>query len=289
MKPGIIACVVMGLSLPALAQGQNSPNQPETAPSHQGAPKDHEAGRLADPLAGHRVEVAPERATLVERDFQGNLRHPEPTAVEAAVAKLKLAGDERERVDKVLLDRSRLLETFVEGNLDLLTRFSGFENSTDGKAKFFLAIEAYEKLAPLRERGPLDAQLRRAMSPDNAAKFDRLLHEYWNALVQEDHKEPKPKGRIGIVADAKFKDLGKEIEAAYHRSERSGGVLFGYLFKSMTLTDDQSKRLHELCANYSMGGLDNKDKTTQTTFFLAVTQVLEPDQRKVFVKRLKGK
>jgi hypothetical protein len=287
MKPGIIACVVMGLSLPAFAQGQNS--QPKKAPSHQAAPKDQEADPLAGPLAGHPVEVAPAKVTLVERDFQGNLRHPEPTALEAAVAKLKLEGDERERVDKVLLDRSRALETFVEGNLDLLTRFNGFENSTKGKEKFFLVIEAYDKLAPLRERGPLDAQLRGAMSAENAAKFDRLLREYWNALVQEDHKEPKPKGRIGVVSEAKFKDLGKEIEAAYHRSERSGGVLYGYLFKSMTLSDDQSKRLHELCANYSMGGLDNKDKTTQTAFFVSVTQVLEPDQRKVFVKKLKGK
>ncbi len=289
MKPGIIACMVTGLSLSALAQGptqgqdqhqsRNAPNQEQAAPKDQNA----------DPLAGHRVEVAPATVTLVERDFQGTLRHPEPTILEAAAAKLKLEGDERERVDKVLLDRSRVLETFVEGNLDLLTRFNGFENSTDGKAKFYLAIEAYEKLAPLRERGPLDAQLRAAMSPENAAQFDRLLREYWNALVQEDRKEPKPKGRIGVIAGAKFKDLGKEIEAAYHRSERSGGVLYGYLFKSMTLSDDQSKRLHELCATYSVDGLDNKDKATQTTFFLAVTQVLEPDQRKVFVKRLKGK
>lgn len=285
MKPGIIACVVMGLSLPAFAQGQQDRTQDQTPNHKQASPKEQEA----DPLAGRRVETALEKVTLVERDFQGKLRPPEPTALEAAVAKLKLAGDERERVDKVLLDRSRLLETFVEGNLDLLTRFNGFENSANGREKFFLVIEAYEKLAPLREHGPLDAQLRGAMSPDNAARFDRLLREYWNALVQEDHKEPKPKGRIGVVAGAKVKDLGKEIEAAYHRSERSGGVLFGYLFKSMKLTDDQSKRLHELCANYSMGGLDNKDKTTQTAFFVAATQVLEPDQRKVFVKRLKGK
>jgi hypothetical protein len=286
MKPGIIACVVMGLSLPAFAQGQNAPGQPErnTAPGQQqAAPKD------ADPLAGHPVQVAPATVTLVERDFQGNIRHPEPTVLEAAVAKLKLEGAERERVDRVLLDRSRVLEAFVEGNLDLLTRFGGFENSTDGKEKFFLAIEAYEKLAPLREHGPLDAQLRGAMSPENAARFDHLLREYWSALVQDDRKEPKPKGRIGVIAGAKFQDLGKEVEAAYHRSERSGGVLYSYLFKSMKLSDDQSKRLHELCANYSASGLDDKDKTTQAAFFIAATQVLEPDQRKAFVKRLKGK
>jgi hypothetical protein len=245
--------------------------------------------RESDPLAGHTVEAAPPRATLVDRDFEGQLRHPEPTAIEAAVALLKLEGPERNRVDDVLAARALYLEKFVGENLDLLTRFGNAEHSTDKREKFLLAVEAFTRLAPLRERGPLDAQVRSALSPDHAREFDRLLREYWNALAADDAKQPKPKGRVGVIADAKFKDLGKEIEAAFHRAEKSGGVLYGYLFKGMTLSDEQSKRLHELCATYSASGLDDKDKKAQGTFFLAVVQVLDQDQRRLFVQRLQGK
>lgn len=243
----------------------------------------------AAPLAGHTVESTPAKPTLVDRDFMGELRHPDPTAVEAAVKLLTLTPEETQRVDKILADRALALDRFVEQHLDLIIRFGNAESSTDGKQKFLLAVEAFQTLAPLRERGPLDQQLKDAMSPGNAKAFDRLLREYWNALADDDKKLPKPKGRLGVIADAKLKDLGKEIESAFHRAEKGGGILYGYLFQGMTLGDDQRKRLHELCATYSQGGLDNKDKQEQGTFFLAVVQILDQDQRKVFVKRLQGK
>src|SRR5262249_37343741 len=154
-------------------------------------------------------------------------------------------------------------------------RFGNAEHSTDGKEKFLLAVEAFNKLEPLRQRGPLDQQLRGAMSADHAAQFDRLCRQYWNALAEDDQKLEKPKGRIGVVTEAKIKDLGREVEAAFHRAEKSGGVLYGYLFRSMKLTEDQSKKLHQLCADYSAGGLDNKDKTAQGAFFINVSQILE--------------
>ena len=242
------------------------------------------------PLAGHAVDQKPEaRATIVTRDFEGRVRRPDSTPVEAAVVELTLDAEARAKVDTVLAARARVLDEFVGKNLDLLTRFGAAENSTDAGDKLLLAVEAYQKLEPLRAQGPLDQQVRGALPPDQAKEYDRLLREYWTALAEEDSHATKPKGRIGVVLEEKMKDLGREIEAAFHRSERSGGVLYYYLFGSMTLTPDQSKRLHELCANYSMKGIDNQDKTAQGVFFLAATQVLEPEQRKAFVKKLKGK
>jgi hypothetical protein len=280
MNAGFISAVVLGVGVataPAWAQDA-APRKPEVAQPADEAP-----------LAGHPVEATHEKATVVARDFQGNLRIPEPTLVEAAVKALKLEGEERDKVDAILTERAKTLDKFVEDNLDLIIRFGNAEHSTDGKEKFLLAVEAFNKLEPLRQRGPLDAQLRAAMSPANSAQFNRLLREYWNALADDDNKLLKPKGRIGIITDAKLKDLGREIESAFHRAEKSGGVLYGYLFRSMKLTDDQSKKLHDLCATYSMGGLDNKEKAAQAAFFISVTQVLEPEQRKEFGKRISGK
>jgi hypothetical protein len=277
MNAGFMLAMAVGVGIaaapPARAQDVKQSAQPEA-----------EA-----PLAGRPVEAPHEKSTLVERDFNGNLRLPEPTLVEAAVKALKLEGDERDKVQAVLTDRAKILDRFVEDNLDLMIRFGNAENSTDGKERFLLAIEAFNKLEPLRERGPLDKQLRAAMTPAKSAEFDRLCREYWNALADDDKKLPKPKGRLGVIADAKIKDLGREVEAAFHRAEKSGGVLYGYLFRSMKLTDDQRKKLRELCASYSVGGLDNKEKAAQAAFFISVTQILDADQRKEFGKRIGGK
>jgi hypothetical protein len=255
----------------ALGQVTSEPQRPDEAP-----------------LAGHPVQPQPARITILERDFQGKVRRADPTPTHAAVAALKLDTDTREKVDKILADRSRILEHFVEENLDLLTKLGGFEQAPP-RDKFLLAAELFQKLEPLRTSGPFDKQVRDCLTPDQARAFDNLLKEYWDAIVEEAKHAPKPKGRLGIIIEERLKDLGREVEAAYHRCEKSGAVLYGYLFKSMTLTNDQSKRLHELCANYSATGLDNKDKATQTTFFLSVTAILDADQRKLFVQRLQGK
>src|ERR1051325_9562478 len=157
------------------------------------------------PLAGRPVSTEPDKSTLVSRDFQGVIRLPEPTIVEAAVKALKLEGDEKDKVDAVLRARAIVLDQFVEQNLGLLTRFGNAEHSTDGKEKFLLAVEAFSKLEPLREKGPLDKQVKAAMSDSHGKEFDGLLRAYWDALAADDAKLPKPKGRIGVVMDAKLK------------------------------------------------------------------------------------
>ena len=285
MRTALFVCSVLGLAGPSLAQESATPTELQVQPKSARQTSEQETA----PLAGRTVATEALHPTLVERDFEGKLRRPEPTAIEAAVGKLGLTGEQRERVDNVLTQRARAMESFVAENLDLIMRLGTLEHSTDTRDKVLTAVEAFQKLAPLRKEGPLDAQVRSALSAEKAAEFDRLLREYWNALAEEDRHESKPKGRVGIIADAKLKDLGKELEAAFHRSERSGGVLYGYLFKGMSLSDEQGKRLRELCAVYSASGLDDKDKGTQGTFFLAVMQQLEPEQQKVFVKRLRGK
>jgi len=151
-----------------------------------------------------------------------------------------------------------------------------------------LAFEAFGRTEALRENGPLDKQVRELLPADKAKQFDRLLRAYWNAIAAEDASTPKPKGRAGAVIDEKFKSLGREIEAAYKRCEKSGAILYHYLFDSMTLTDEQSKQLRSLCSQYSMNGIDNNDKKSQGAMLVAVMQILTPEQGAQLAKKFKG-
>ena len=240
------------------------------------------------PLAGPRVEPAKaERATLVIRDIDGKVRRPETSPEEAAARLLELDGPTRARVDALFAERARALEEFIEKNLDLILRLVTAE-SAPGREKFALVVEAIGKTESLRKNGPLEAQVRGLLSEGERREFDRLLKEYWGAIAAEDRRQPKPKGRVGAVLDERFKSLGREAEAAYKRCEKSGAILYHYLFDSIEVTDEQEKQLRSLCASYSMNGVDNNDKKAQGVMFASLVQVLTPEQGAELAKKFKG-
>ena len=130
--------------------------------------------------------------------------------------------------------------------------------------------------------------MREALPKERTPDFNRILKEYWDAISDEDAHTPKPKGRLGAIMDEKFKSLGREVEGAYKRCERSGGLLFYYLFDGLNLTPEQARQLRPMCADYSMKGLDNTDKTQQGLLVLSAMQVLDTDQQRALSRKFKG-
>jgi Spy/CpxP family protein refolding chaperone len=240
------------------------------------------------PLAGPRVDPPEaEHATLVVQDIDGRVRRPETSPEEAAARLLELDAQTRARVDTLFADRARALEEFIENNLDLMLRLVTAE-SAPGREKFALVVEAVNKTESLRKNGPLDAQVRGLLDDRQRREFDRLMKGYWDAIAAEDRRQPKPKGRVGAIIDERFKSLGREVEAAYKRCERTGGVLYHYLFDSIDVTAEQEKQLRALCANYAMNGVDNNDKKAQGVMFASLVQVLTPEQGAELAKKFKG-
>jgi hypothetical protein len=240
-------------------------------------------------LAGPRVAQSAKIATIVQRDLEGKVKRPEVPPEQAAAGALELDGVARANVDEVFAKRALVLDQFVGHNLGLLTRAVGVE-SAPGREKLLLALEVFQKLEPLRTKGPLDAQVRATLPEAARGAFDRLLSEYWDAIAAEGRRaQPKPKPRFAAVAEEKLASLGREIEAAYKRSEKSGGVLYAYLFGEMTLTREQEGKLRELCSVYAAKGIDNLEKKEQLAFFAAATAIWDKEQRPAFVKKLQGK
>lgn len=243
------------------------------------------------PLSGPKVAEKTTRPTIAARDLDGRVRRPEGSPEEAAAKLLTLDNDARAKVDAVFAKRARILETFIEENLDLMTRLITAESAT-GKEKFALFAETLDKSKPLREDGPLDQQVRSALPEPERKHFDRLLKEYWDAIAAEDKATPKdmgkPKGRVGAVIDEKFKSLGRELEAAYKRCERTGGLLYHFLFDSIDVTPEQEKQLRKLCSSYAMGGVDNKDKKAQGVMLANLMQILTQEQGQQLAAKFKG-
>ncbi len=240
------------------------------------------------PLSGPRVGPAKvERPTLVVQDIDGRVRRPEMSAEEAAARLLELDPATRARVEALFAERARAFESFIENNLDLILRLVTAE-SAPGREKFALVVEAVNKTESLRKNGPLDAQVRGLLTDRQRREFDGLLKAYWDAIAAEDRRQAKPKGRVGAIIDERFKSLGREVESAYKRCERTGGVLYHYLFDSIEVTAEQEKQLRALCANYAMNGVDNNDKKAQGVMFASLVQVLTPEQGAELAKKFKG-
>lgn len=242
----------------------------------------------AAPLAGPKIaKPAAAPRSIVSVDLDGTVRRPPGSPEEAAARLLTLDVDTRARVDAVFAERGRELESFIENNLDLILRLMTAENAP-GREKLALLGEALNKTEPLRRGGPLDRRVRALLPADQARVFDRLLKEYWDAIATEDKRLAKPKGRLGAAIDEKFKSLGREAEAAYKRCERSGAILYHYLFDSIGVMPEQEKPLRALCAGYAMNGLDNKDKKAQAVMLAGLMQVLTPEQGAALARKFKG-
>ncbi|HYE61567.1 MAG TPA: hypothetical protein VD997_06200 [Phycisphaerales bacterium] len=272
----LIVTVALAAAPAALAQ---SPAPQETRPGNPA------------PLSGPKVTDKTTRPTIAARDLDGKVRRPETSPEEAAAKLLSLDKDARAKVDAVFAKRARTLEKFIEENLDLMSRLITAESAT-GREKFALFAETLEKSKALREDGPLDQQVRAALPEKDRKHFDRLLREYWDAIAAEDKQTPrdmgKPKGRVGAVIDEKFKSLGREIEAAYRRCERSGTLLYHYLFDSIEVTPEQEKQLRKLCSSYAVGGIDNKDKKAQGVMLANLMQILTKEQGQQLAAKFKG-
>jgi|GEM_PF-5560246 len=239
------------------------------------------------PLGGPKVIAKSAKPTIAARDLDGRVRRPEGSPEEAAAALLDLDKEPRAKLDALFARRAHTLDRFIENNLDLITRLTTAENAP-GREKFSLVLETLNKSQELRADGPLDAQVRALLPDVQRKRFDKLLKEYWAAIAAEDQAQPTPKGRVGAVVDEKFKSLGRELEAAYKRCEKGGGLLYHYLFDSIAVTPEQEKHLRKLCSNYAMGGLDNKDKKTQALALANLMQLLTPEQGQQLAAKFKG-
>lgn len=245
------------------------------------------------PLAGPKVVEAGEREhrpTIVAHDFDGNVVRPEGTAEEAAAGLLALDADAKRSIDALILDRHKILDEFVAGNLDLLTKFGNAEATGNKLDQAMLLAQAAKKLQPLWKRGTLYAEIEKHLPADHKGEFDRLLDEYWSAVrdeVKRNTGEKKPIWTVRI--DERLKALGREIERAFKRQLGSGEIVFRYITQGVTLRADQEPKIREACAKFADEvGVNDATKAQQVKLFMAIYPLLDNDQRRALGKRIRG-
>lgn len=240
-------------------------------------------------LSGPTVS-APERApdSLVERAMDGSVRRAEPTPEQAALRLLDLDPSSRARVDDIFIQRGRLLDEFVAGNLNLLVKLGTASASGDKADQLALLTEAAWKLRPVLEAGTLQAQVEAALPPEPRARFVALLDEYRDALVHERRRADPKAPRAGVLFGEALQSLGREIERAFARQNNAGEILYRYATEGLGLDTHQERVVREAVARFAERGGEDAPEEAKRDLFISVMFVLTEAQRAKLIERFKG-
>lgn len=238
-----------------------------------------------DPLRGPSVRDA---TGAVRFGFFGTARldeRPELMALRTA----ELSDEDRTAAARELSRRDRVLTTFVADELDTLIRIQLAESVGD---KLHVLSEALGGLGRLAERGvsrSLAIDLAGVMSERGRAEFERTLAGIWRRIASELHggEVAKVTKLDVLLTQLKYggEALGKDLEAAFQRAERSGELAFAYIFRGQKLSDSQRTRLRGMFLDFYGENGPQPEKSVQDKFFLSVLGFLSEEQRERLLRK----
>jgi hypothetical protein len=246
------------------------------------------------PLAGPAVVEGNEkpRATLVERGIDGRVKMLESTPEEAAVEKLDLSDEERKAVNAVFARRAAKLDAFVMDNIDLLTKFGQAEGTGDKGDQIKLLLEAAGKLEWMWKNGPLEKQVRAALPIERRGEFDRLLTEFWAAIVADRKSITKEDGtkpnKVEVTLGVKLENVGKEIERAAERTFGSGELIYRKAMEGIELEPEQSEKIRPIWSDFWERTKGEATEPQNVALVFKILPILTEPQRARFIKNLKG-
>lgn len=234
-------------------------------------------------LAGPRV-AEDDRVTLVERDVNGAIKRTETAPELAAVQRMELSDEVMTKIDAIALRRSRFFDSFIENNLDLLSKLDTAGNTNDRVDQTILSVQALGKLSPLLRDGSLRKQIKGVLTSGEAERFDTLLNEYWDAIAVQERELNPEKSRFEIVSGERMAAVFREVEAAFARLEKSGVLVFKYFFSEMKLSKEQEGEIRAILDDFveETGGAPTKQQ--EQAVFLAVMSKLDTKQQTELVK-----
>ena len=170
------------------------------------------------------------------------------------------------------------------------------------------ALVAEKKAAQAQQRAPTTQEVRQEnprepgeTKPDyearvkelleaQRAEFGRILEEYWDAVVDE-HRRSEPADKFswfGSMAQERLAVVGKQVEMAFQREEKSGAIAYAYLMKDLGLSKTQERRVRELIMEFTEKGGDSLPKAEKDRFFAGILAMLTPEQAEKLIKKIQG-
>lgn len=225
-------------------------------------------------LGGPSVTVEADRPSLVEHDYEGELRPLEVRPEIAAIGLLGLTEAEREAVDALIDARAALVDQVVTKNMDLFTELrAARESAGEGqrqdqdatKSRRDTASRFREALAPLLEQEPLAEHYAEALPGEKRDEYLALINEWRDATAKAAAGDPmggevaerRPRGPQQSPAMA---GVRMEIRAAVERGRDERRDRSAELVKRLDLSPEQESTFRGMLRE---AGDANDGKPTQ--------------------------
>lgn len=250
------------------------------------------------------------------------MKRPDMRPEEAALLKLSLAPAEKQRTDRVLAERASMLDTIVRENIDVLLRLQAARASADKAALGSVNKELREVLRPLLAKGRLQDQLKEALEPENAEKFDALVRGYYRALLADGRKKPLRGGDAAMnpaddpngvdeererqamdrmpdadAASASRRErarlmlevFGQEVRRSYERIAAEGQGRLEEVAEALDLSPEQRARVQALATEFAQKSKLNPTPAQKSELFGKVLRELSPEQRVKAIEFIRGR
>ncbi|MFZ4638652.1 MAG: hypothetical protein ACOYMC_14685, partial [Pirellulales bacterium] len=224
-----------------------------------------------------------------------------------------LSPEEQSATDGVLKDRAAMLDGIVREHLELLLRMQSARAGGNNDEIAKVNKEFREAMRPLAAKGGLVAEIAAVLEPRNAREFNRMVREYYRALLTQGRKDmpegdPMPEGMMdgGMMredADGAAKQgagggssqrkdprraeavkqmlevFGQEVRRSYERLAAEGQSRLDEVVKRLGLDAEQEAKVRAIGLEFAQKSLLNPTPAQRAEVFRKVMAELTPEQR----------
>ena len=239
------------------------------------------------PLSGPKVQTR-KGAFSLAGEFRRETLRPEERAVKA----LDLAPEARAAVEKLFVQRGRVIKRFILDHIDLLNRLNvagAAGNQFETAGLIFVALGKFEATGI---RGDFTGLVREALPEHARPAFDREMNEYWAMVAMEKTGKLRSQLTQGEVYGARLEEtlkiFGKEFEEAFQRAERSGEFVVAYLLDGLKLSPRQRETINGIVFSKMESLAEDAPESEKIKVLLGIMAYLTEEQQGALMKKIKG-
>jgi len=240
----------------------------------------------ADVLRGPSV---PERdtRTLVHGGMTGQFRRVEGRPEAAAVQLLDLDDATRRRAEEIVAERSMSVAMLLVDQIDTVRQITdAIEQGRPEQARELL-VGLRARFEPDLPRDPLAEPLADLLSPEQRARFEHLLDEYWNAWIDSqlpgrpaDGDPASARAARQRIADRlSFQLFQEEIREGYEVTLRRYRQVLEGIYEAVDPTPEQREAIRDVVIEHIRQTRLSATPTQRRQAMLRIYRLLDEDRR----------
>lgn len=244
------------------------------------------------PLAGPPVRETTPAHSLVAYDFDGQLKIIKDEPAMVALDMFDIAQSQRDACVQIVAERHAIVDALFVDHLDLMTRLATAANGGDQAQTLRLGSELYGLLRPLRERGTMEDEFARVLSPETGEHVRALVKQYNAAHIEQVkldvlRTEGKEIGNFGAAIRKRYVDLGLEIELAFSRYEQTSLGQVDDVLDAIDVQGEAREMVRQKILDFGQRTLGKPTAMQGIAFVAEVMNMLDPAQRGRFLRYIR--